>query len=144
MMPPRVDTTVAMHHDSAKIHFTLTPSDWATCWLSAVARMAMPVRENRKNTENAASRIRVPTKLQRCTGDTGTGPRWKGCWENSTGKGRVSLPQVMLSTPRMTLANPNVTMITEMMGSPMRGRSTPRSMTSPSRTATPRVSGRAT
>ena len=25
MMPPSVDTTVAMHHDSAKIHLTLTP-----------------------------------------------------------------------------------------------------------------------
>jgi hypothetical protein len=35
-------------------------------------------------------------------------------------------------------------MITEMMGSPMSGRSTPRSITRPSRTATPRVTGSAT
>jgi hypothetical protein len=34
-------------------------------------------------------------------------------------------------------------MITEMIGSPMSGRSTPRSMTRPSRIATARVSGRA-
>jgi len=50
----------------------------------------------------------------------------------------------MLSTPRTTLAKPKVTMITAMIGSPMSGRSTPRSMTSPSRIATTSVSGRAT
>ena len=75
MMPASADTTVAMHHDSAKIHFTLTPSDSATCWLSAVARIAIPVVENLKNTENAASRAITTTKLHRCTGDTGTGPK---------------------------------------------------------------------
>ena len=41
----------------------------------------------------------------------------------------------------MTLATPKVTMITEMIGSPMSGRSTPRSITRPSRMATARVSG---
>src|SRR5206468_3473537 len=75
MIPPSADTTVAMHHDSAKIRLTLTPSESATCWLSAVARIAMPVVEKRKNTEKPASSAMTTTKLQRCTGDTGTGPR---------------------------------------------------------------------
>src|SRR6185503_17833591 len=94
MIPPSVDTTVAMHHDSAKTRLTLTPRDWATCWLSAVARMAMPVSEYLKKIEKIARRTSTPTKLHRCTGDTGTGPRWIGSGENSTGNGRVSLPQV--------------------------------------------------
>ena len=55
----------------------------------------------------------------------------------------MSLPHVMLSTPRITLANPNVTMMTEMIGSPISGRRIPRSITSPSRIATTRVRGRA-
>ena len=84
------------------------------------------------------------TKLHRWTGEIGTGPMRNGSEENSAGNGRVSLPHVMLSTPRTTLAKPKVTMMTEMIGSPMSGRSTPRSMTSPSRIATTSVSGSAT
>ena len=68
--------------------------------------MAVPTSENLKKTEKAASRTRTVTKLHRCTGETGTGPRWKGSDENSAGNGRVSLPHDMLSTPRTTLANP--------------------------------------
>ena len=56
----------------------------------------------------------------------------------------MSLPHVMLRKPRITLATPKVTMITEMIGSPMSGRSTPRSITRPSRMATAKVTGRAT
>src|SRR5262249_40372049 len=143
MVAASADTTVAMHQDTAKIHLTLTPSDSATCWLSAVARIAIPVDEKRKKTENPASSASTTTKLHRCTGDTGTGPRGNGCWENRTGNGRVSLPQVMFRRPRITLATPKVTMMTEMIGSPMSGRRTPRSMTSPSRIATISVSGSA-
>src|SRR5262249_60233410 len=110
MIPPRVDTTVAMHHESAKTHFTLTPSDSATCWLSAVARMAIPVEEKRKKTENAARSAITTTKLHRGTGDTGTGPRWNGSWENSTGNGRVSLAHDLLRDPRITAATPRATM----------------------------------
>ena len=43
--------------------------------MTAVARIAIPVVENLKNTENAASRAITTTKLHRCTGDTGTGPK---------------------------------------------------------------------
>ena len=95
--------------------------------------MAMPVEREAEEHGEGGEQDEHATKLQRCTGETGTGPRWNGCWENSTGNGRVSLPHVMLSTPRITLANPKVTMITEMIGSPMSGRRTPRSITRPSR-----------
>ena len=49
----------------------------AAVWLAA--RIAIPVVENLKKTENAARRAITTTKLHRCTGDTGTGPRWNGC-----------------------------------------------------------------
>src|SRR3989442_1949909 len=120
-MPPSAETTVAMHHDSAKTPFTLTPRDCATCWLSAVARMAVPTRENLKNSEKAANSIMTITKLQRWTGETGTGPRWNGSDEKSAGNGRVSLPHDMLSTPRTTLRKPKGTMTTPVIGSPIAG-----------------------
>ena len=84
------------------------------------------------------------TKLHRRTGERGTGPRWKGAEENSAGKGRVSLPHTMFRTPRITLAKPNVTMMTEMIGCPMSGRSTPRSMMRPSAIDVRSVRGKAT
>ena len=49
----------------------------------------------------------------------------------------------MFRKPRITLAKPKVTMITEMIGWPMSGRRIPRSMTSPSRIATTSVTGKA-
>src|SRR5437867_12883695 len=98
MMPPSAETTVAMHHDSAKMPLTLTPSDCATCWLSAVARMAVPIRENLKNSEKAASRTMTVTKLHRCTRETGKGPRWNGCDEERAGDVRVAAPDGMLNT----------------------------------------------
>jgi hypothetical protein len=131
MIPPSVDTTVAMHQERAKMPFTLIPRESATCWLSAVARIAIPVKLYLKNREKAASKMTAITKLHRWTGETGTGPRWKGTEENSAGNGRVSLPQTILRTPRITLAKPNVTMMTEIRGCPIRGRKTPRSMIRP-------------
>src|SRR5438445_11864125 len=109
MMPPSAETTVAMHHDSAKTPLTLTPSDCATCWLSAVARMAVPISENLKNSEKPASSTMTVTKLHRCTGETGTGPRWKSCDEQRAGHGRASLPHLLLSTPPTPLAKPTGT-----------------------------------
>jgi hypothetical protein len=132
-----------MHQERAKMPFTLTPRERATCWLSAVARIAIPVRLYLKKTEKAASKMTTITKLQRWTGETGTGPRWKGSGEKSAGNGRVSLPQTILRTPRITLAKPKVTIMTEMSGSPIRGRSTPRSMIRPRATDVTNVSGKA-
>ena len=57
------------------------------------------------------------------------------------GTGACRCPTSCSGSPRITLATPKVTMITEMIGSPMSGRSTPRSMTSPSTIATTSVSG---
>ena len=56
------------------------------------------------------------------------------------GKARGWLPQMVLTMARSRLLRPMVTMMTEMMGSPMSGRSTRRSTTTPRAMETSRVS----
>src|SRR5207244_4041555 len=51
MMPPTAETTVAMHHDSAKTPLPPTPSDCATCWSSAVARTPVPLSHYLRDSE---------------------------------------------------------------------------------------------
>jgi hypothetical protein len=99
MIPANVDTTVAMHHDSAKIRLTLTPRDWATCWLSAVARIAMPVSENLKKTEEDGEQDEHAHEAPQMHRRHRHRPEVDRLRENSTGNGRVSLPQVMLRKP---------------------------------------------
>src|SRR5688572_1024165 len=47
--PARADTIAEIPHERAKTCRTEMPSDWATCWLNAVALMASPMREYLKN-----------------------------------------------------------------------------------------------
>ena len=50
----------------------------ATCWLSATARIAMPVRLFRKNQVKAARNTRLTPAPTSCTGGSMTGPRSSG------------------------------------------------------------------
>ncbi len=66
-----------------------------------------------------------------------------GSRENTAGIGRVSVPQIPCTMARSTLERPSVTMITEMIGSPISGRSTSRSSTMPRIAEKPKVSSSA-
>jgi len=110
MMPASVGPPpVAMHHDSAKTHFTLTPSDCATCWLSAVARIAMPVAR----TERKARTPRQHHHAHKAPTDAPATPapaRRGTARGEQHGDGRVSLPHVMLKKPADDAREPEVTM----------------------------------
>ena len=47
--PATVETVAEIAHATAKTFFTEMPSDCATCWLKAVARIASPYFEALKN-----------------------------------------------------------------------------------------------
>ena len=47
--PATAETVAEIAHAMAKTLFTEMPSDCATCWLNAVARIARPYFEKRKN-----------------------------------------------------------------------------------------------
>ena len=47
--PATADTVAEIAHAMANTLFTEMPSDCATCWLNAVARIARPYLEKRKN-----------------------------------------------------------------------------------------------
>ena len=47
--PASAETIAEMAHDMAKTRLIEMPSDCATCWSNAVARIARPIFENLKN-----------------------------------------------------------------------------------------------
>ncbi len=142
-IPPIADTTAAMLHERAKIRRTEMPIESATCCESAVARMAMPGRAYLKNSVSTTSSTATQPALYRYPRAIGSGPSWIGSSEKTDGSGRVSVPQIPCTMARSTLERPRVTMITEMIGSPMSGRSTRRSSTRPRMAENAKVSSSA-
>jgi len=63
-----------------------------------------------------------------------------GVCGSTSGKTSICVPQNSCTTERSTVDRPMVTMITLMIGSPMSGRRTTRSMARPSSTEKPSVS----
>jgi hypothetical protein len=65
--PPSADTIPVMAQASPKYRSTLIPMAMATCWLSATARMATPLRDLRKNQPKPArkARLTAPPELDR-------------------------------------------------------------------------------
>src|SRR2546430_15578733 len=57
--PPRAETTPVIAHASAKYRSTLIPIAIATCWLSATARIAIPLRDFRKNQPKTPRKTRL-------------------------------------------------------------------------------------
>ena len=76
------------------MRLTEMPIDSATCCENAVARMAMPWREARKNREKRTRRTATMTKEKSAPRAIGKVPRWNGVVSNDVGKARVSVPQM--------------------------------------------------
>ena len=142
-MPPTAETIAAMLQESAKMRRTEMPIESATCCEKAVARMAMPERVERKKTVKRTSSAVTHDTLHRYPCETASGPRCTGSGGSTLGKGRVSVPQMPCTIALSTLESPSVTMITEMIGSPMSGRRTTRSSAIPSPMEKARVSKKA-
>jgi hypothetical protein len=104
----------------------------ATCWLSATARIAMPVRLLRKNQVKPARKTRLTAAPTTSIGGSVTGPSGMG----SSGIGiemfRVPAPNASTALPRNTAARPIVAITTAMTGRPISGRNTIRSSPKPS------------
>ena len=98
-----------------------------TCWLSATARIATPMRLFRKNQVKAARNTRLTPAPTSCTGGSMTGPSWNGSSLTGITIARVPAPNAIVAVPRNTAARPIVAMITAMIGRPISGRSTTRS-----------------
>ncbi len=127
------ETTAEITQDRAKMLLTEIPIDWATCWLNAVARIATPALEYLKKTEKTASRKTESTKHQTNSRETGTPARSTISWGNSFGLyTRMSVPHTTATAERNTSDSPMVTMMIDMIGSPIIGRRIARSMSSAS------------
>ena len=108
----------------------------AACWSSATARIAMPCRDHRKNTVNAASTTAATaTATSRSSGTVAPGDGRPVPAGSTFGISRGVVPKNIVTTALRTAASPIVTMITAIGSSPISGRSTSRSI------ATPRTAG---
>jgi len=103
----------------------------ATCWLSATARIAMPLRDLRKNQPNPARKARLTTAPTIWMGGMKSGPSTNGSSLIGRARFLVSAPQVSGPMPRSTAASPIVAMTTAMTGRPMSLRKTARSRPKP-------------
>jgi len=133
------ETTAAMHQDRAKMFLMPMPMDAAAVWSKAVARMATPSREYLKNSEKTVKSSAARMNAAMYTGEMGSPATKRGSCGSTSGKTRMSVPQNSCTRALSTVESPIVTMITLMMGSPIMGRSTSRSMARPRTTEKPRV-----
>ena len=62
MMPPSADTMPVIAQARPKYRSTLMPMAMATCWLSATARMAMPLRDFTKNQPKPARNSKLTSR----------------------------------------------------------------------------------
>jgi hypothetical protein len=106
----------------------------ATCWLSATARMAIPLRDFRKNQPKMARKARLTRAPSSWMGGTKSGPHTNGSSGMGSGSGLVSAPHSSGPSPRKIAASPMVAMTMAMMGRPMSGRSIERSSPKPNST----------
>src|SRR5438876_305924 len=95
----------------------------ATCWLSATARIAMPIRLFKKNQVKIARKTRLTPAPTSCTGGSITGPSSKGSSLTGMTMARVPAPNAITAVPRNTAASPIVAITTAITGRPISGRS---------------------
>src|SRR6267143_5751 len=107
------------------------PMASATCWLSATARIAMPLRDFRKNQPKATRKPMLTPAPSSWMGGMNSGPTRKGSSRIGSGSGFVPEKIVNGPTPRRIDASPMVAMTTAMTGRPMSRRSMTRSSTKP-------------
>ena len=115
------------------------PMDRAACWSFAVARIDTPVRVYLKISRKTTVPMTANTNPHHSPEGTTAKPRLRGSGGKISGKFRKVGVQIMYMIPLRITPNPIVTMITEMMGSPINGRSMRRSTRIPSTTANPSV-----
>src|SRR5713101_2898165 len=131
MMPPRADTMPVIAHASPKYFSTLMPIAMATCWLSATARIAIPLRDFTKNQPNPARNNRLTRPPTSWIGGMNSGPMMKGSSGMGRGSGRDPAPNAVGPIPRRMEARPMVAMTTAMTGRPISLRSITRSRPKP-------------
>src|SRR5262245_2821695 len=139
--PPSAETMPVMAQASPKYRSTSMPTAMATCWLSATARMAMPLRDFRKNHPKPARNTRLTAAPRSWIGGMKSGPSAIGSSRMGSGKVRVPAPIVAGPMPRRIEARPIVAMTTAMIGRPINLRSMTRSRAKPNATMpiSPRV-----
>src|SRR5262245_61623792 len=134
MMPPRAETMPVIAQARPKYRSTLMPMAMATCWLSATARMAMPLRDLRKNHPKVDRKIRLTPAPSTWMGGMNSGPMTMGSSGMGSGSDLVPAPMVVGPTPRRIEARPMVAMTTAITGRPMSLRSMTRSRAKPKAT----------
>src|SRR5215471_11328698 len=112
----------------------------ATCWLSATARIAMPLRDLRKNQPNPARKTRLTAPPRSWIGGMNSGPMTNGSSRMGSGRGFVPAPRKVGPIPRRIDASPMVAMTTAITGRPMSLRRVTRSRAKPKPTMTSRPS----
>src|SRR5262245_34735812 len=133
-MPPSADTMPVMAHATPKYRSTSMPMAMATCWLSATARIAMPLRDRRKNQPKPARKARLTPAPRIWIGGMKSGPSMNGSSRIGSGSGLVPEKMVNGPSPRRADASPMVAMTTAITGRPMSLRSMTRSRTKPNAT----------
>src|SRR6185436_9081069 len=131
MMPPSAETMPVIAHARPKYRSTLMPMAMATCWLSATARMAMPLRDFTKNQPKPARNSKLTRPPTSWMGGMNRGPSTMGSSGIGRGKGRDPAPNVVGPIPRRMAARPIVAMTTAMTGRPISLRSITRSRAKP-------------
>src|SRR2546430_15045123 len=91
--PPRAETTPVIAHASAKYRSTLIPIAIATCWLSATARIAIPLRDFRKNQPKTPRKTRLTDAPRSWIGGMNRGPTMNGSSLIGSASGFVSPPR---------------------------------------------------
>src|SRR4029434_8967269 len=111
-MPPSADTMPVMAHATPKYRSTSMPIAIATCWLSATARIAMPLRDFKKNQPNPARNARLTAAPSSWIGGMKSGPSMNGSSRIGSGSGLVPEKIVNGPTPRRVDATPTVGLTT--------------------------------
>ena len=138
-IPPITEAMAPKHQAKANTHLTLMPMERAACWSFAVARMAIPVLENLKIKRKIMVPIMAKIKPHKSPEGTTAKPRSRGFGGKISGKVRKAGVQTMYIIPLRISPNPIVTIITEIIGSPIRGLKISRSITKPRAHAIRRV-----
>ena len=142
-IPPMTDAMAPKHQAKANTHLTLMPMERAACWSLATALMATPVRENLKIVRNATVPIMAKTNPHKSPEGTTAKPRSRGFGGKISGKVWKAGVHIIYMSPFRIRPRPIVTMITEMIGSPISGLRISRSTKIPRIMAATRVRKRA-
>src|SRR2546422_2028067 len=97
--PPRAETAPVIAHASAKYRSTLIPIAIATCWLSATARIAIPLRDFRKNQPKTPRKTRLTDAPRSWIGGMNKGPTMNGSPPIGGASGFVLPPHLIRPPP---------------------------------------------